>query len=107
MSLSTYMNLCLTHPTLGYYRKADPLGRKGDFITAPEISQMFGEMLGVWVAQIWQQMDKPKNFTLAELGPARYADGRYGADFSRCARYAGCTKHPIAGNQPNFETGAG
>ncbi len=71
MSLSTYMNLCLTHPTLGYYRKADPLGRKGDFITAPEISQMFGEMLGVWVAQIWQQMDKPKNFTLAELGPGR------------------------------------
>ncbi|WP_036221720.1 class I SAM-dependent methyltransferase [Maritalea myrionectae] len=71
MSLSTYMNLCLTHPTLGYYRKADPLGRQGDFITAPEISQMFGEMLGVWVAQIWQQMDKPKKFTLAELGPGR------------------------------------
>ncbi|MCF4099062.1 class I SAM-dependent methyltransferase [Maritalea mediterranea] len=71
MSLSTYMNLCLTHPTLGYYRKSDPLGRTGDFITAPEISQMFGEMLGVWVAQIWQQLDKPNRLTLVELGPGR------------------------------------
>ncbi|WP_424982716.1 class I SAM-dependent methyltransferase [Maritalea sp. S77] len=71
MSLSTYMNLCLTHPTMGYYRKSDPLGRSGDFITAPEISQMFGEMLGVWVAQIWQQLDKPNKMTLVELGPGR------------------------------------
>ncbi len=80
MSLSTYMNLCLTHPTMGYYRKSDPLGRTGDFITAPEISQMFGEMLGVWVAQIWQQLDKPKRFTLAELGPGR---GTLMADMAR------------------------
>ena len=71
MSLSTYMNLCLTHPTLGYYRKADPLGETGDFITAPEISQMFGEMIGIWVAQVWQQLGSPTKFTLAELGPGR------------------------------------
>src|SRR5690554_1916079 len=71
MSLATYMGLCLTHPTRGYYRKADPLGAKGDFITAPEISQTFGEMIGAWVADLWFQMGAPEKFTLLELGPGR------------------------------------
>lgn len=71
MSLSTYMSIALTHPTLGYYKKADPLGQTGDFITAPEISQMFGEMIGIWVAQTWQQLGSPSQFSLVELGPGR------------------------------------
>lgn len=71
MSLSTFMNIALTHPTKGYYRKSDPLGAHGDFITAPEISQMFGEMIGIWVAQTWQQFNMPKKLHLVELGPGR------------------------------------
>ncbi|HWJ86989.1 MAG TPA: SAM-dependent methyltransferase [Pelagibacterium sp.] len=71
MSLATYMGLCLTHPTRGYYRKTDPLGTKGDFITAPEISQTFGEVIGAWIADLYIQMDRPKRLTLLELGPGR------------------------------------
>jgi SAM-dependent MidA family methyltransferase len=71
MSIATYMGLCLTHPRQGYYKKADPLGAKGDFITAPEISQMFGELLGFFFVNLWQQMQEPEAFTLLELGPGR------------------------------------
>ncbi len=71
MSVATYMGLCLTHPTKGYYRTEDPLGTQGDFTTAPEISQMFGELIGFWLVNLWQQMDEPKAFTLLELGPGR------------------------------------
>jgi len=71
ISLSTYMGLCLTHPELGYYKNADPLGAEGDFITAPEISQMFGEFIGLFIAQCWQDMGAPNSFDLVELGPGR------------------------------------
>ncbi len=82
MSVATYMGLCLTHPTKGYYRARDPIGGKGDFITAPEISQMFGELIGFWLVNIWQQMNEPKAFTLLELGPGR---GTLMADILRTA----------------------
>ncbi|WMT86018.1 SAM-dependent methyltransferase [Pelagibacterium sp. 26DY04] len=85
MSLATYMGLCLTHPTRGYYRKADPLGVKGDFITAPEISQTFGEMIGAWIADLYFQMGAPEKFTLLELGPGR---GTLMADALRVATRA-------------------
>ncbi len=71
MSLATYMALCLTHPKKGYYKTADPLGASGDFITAPEISQMFGEMLGAWVLLQWHILGCPENFDLVELGPGK------------------------------------
>ena len=71
MSIATYMGLCLTHPRHGYYKKPEPIGKNGDFITAPEISQMFGEMLGFFLINLWQQMEEPKAFTLLELGPGR------------------------------------
>lgn len=71
MSVANYMGLALTHPREGYYKGADPLGAKGDFITAPEISQMFGELIGFFFVTIWQQMNEPKSFTLLELGPGR------------------------------------
>ena len=71
MSVATYMSLALTHPRSGYYTGKDPLGAKGDSVTAPEISQMFGELIGFYLVNIWQQMSEPKSFTLLELGPGR------------------------------------
>ena len=71
MPVADYMRLCLTHPEHGYYVKRDPLGAGGDFITAPEISQMFGELIGVWMATVWRQMGAPENFRIVELGPGR------------------------------------
>ena len=71
MPLAEYMQLCLTHPQYGYYINRDPLGAGGDFITAPEISQMFGELIGLWMAAVWRQMGKPENMRIVELGPGR------------------------------------
>jgi SAM-dependent MidA family methyltransferase len=66
-----FMSLCLTHPEHGYYMTRDPLGRGGDFVTAPEISQVFGELIGLWAASVWQLMGQPENVRLVELGPGR------------------------------------
>ena len=71
MSVAEYMGLCLLDPKHGYYPTRDPLGSDGDFITAPEISQMFGEVLGLWAAQSWKDMGEPKQVHLVELGPGR------------------------------------
>lgn len=71
MPVSEYMRLCLTHPRHGYYVTRDPLGGSGDFITSPEISQMFGELIGVWMAAVWRQMGEPENVRIVELGPGR------------------------------------
>src|SRR5690606_26931379 len=53
ISFERYMELCLAHPRHGYYMTRDPIGADGDFVTAPEISQMFGELIGLWAAQVW------------------------------------------------------
>nr|WP_233280894.1 SAM-dependent methyltransferase [Devosia oryziradicis] len=82
MSVASYMALCLTHPTKGYYKADDPLGAAGDFVTAPEISQMFGELIGFFFVNLWQQMGSPKAVTLLELGPGR---GTLMADMLRVA----------------------
>jgi NADH dehydrogenase [ubiquinone] 1 alpha subcomplex assembly factor 7 len=71
MSVSSYMGLCLSHPRHGYYSVGRPIGAAGDFITAPEISQMFGELIGFFFVNLWQQMGQPTSFTLLELGPGR------------------------------------
>jgi NADH dehydrogenase [ubiquinone] 1 alpha subcomplex assembly factor 7 len=71
MPLAEYMRLCLTHPQNGYYINCDPLGAGGDFTTAPEISQMFGELIGVWMVAVWRQMGEPENLRVVELGPGR------------------------------------
>ncbi len=70
LTVADYMKLALTHEELGYYTTRDPFGQNGDFITAPEISQIFGELLGAWVAMTWQQMGEPE-MVLVELGPGR------------------------------------
>lgn len=71
MPVSEYMRLCLTHPQYGYYVNRDPVGAGGDFITAPEVSQMFGELIGIWLASVWQQLGAAENVRLIELGPGR------------------------------------
>ncbi len=83
LTIAEYMAEALLHPTLGYYTTRDPLGAAGDFTTAPEISQMFGEMLGLALAQSWLDRGAPTPFTLAELGPGR---GTLMADILRATR---------------------
>ena len=83
ISVADFMAEALGHPTLGYYRRAMPLGTAGDFMTAPEISQMFGELVGAWLAERWQAMGNPKPLRLVELGPGR---GTLMADALRATR---------------------
>jgi NADH dehydrogenase [ubiquinone] 1 alpha subcomplex assembly factor 7 len=83
IGVDRYMSLCLGHARHGYYMRQDPFGRAGDFITAPEISQMFGELIGVWCAAAWQAMGAPAPFRLIELGPGR---GTLMADVLRASR---------------------
>ncbi|MDP3376802.1 MAG: SAM-dependent methyltransferase, partial [Brevundimonas sp.] len=83
MSVAAYMAECLLHPTMGYYTTQTPFGSKGDFTTAPEISQMFGELIGLCLAQVWLDQGAPAPFTLAELGPGR---GTLMADVLRATR---------------------
>jgi len=79
------MSLALTHPTHGYYMKRDPFGAEGDFTTAPEISQMFGELVGLWAAEVWAAIGNPRPLRLIELGPGR---GTLMSDALRAARVA-------------------
>jgi NADH dehydrogenase [ubiquinone] 1 alpha subcomplex assembly factor 7 len=83
ISIADYMAECLLHPKHGYYTTREPFGVAGDFTTAPEISQMFGELLGLMLAQAWLDQGSPAPFTLAELGPGR---GTLMADALRATR---------------------
>ena len=69
--VAAYMAMCLADPQHGYYMTRDPFGARGDFVTAPEVSQMFGELIGVWIAAVWQQMGSPAPVRIVELGPGR------------------------------------
>ena len=71
ISIERYMALCLSDPRYGYYMTRDPLGARGDFITAPEISQVFGELLGLWCGECFRLMNSPSDIILVELGPGR------------------------------------
>lgn len=83
MPVWRYMELCLVHPEHGYYVSRDPLGREGDFTTAPEVSQMFGELIGLWAASVWKSIGSPPTLRLVELGPGR---GTMMADALRALR---------------------
>lgn len=71
LPVDEWMAACLADENHGYYRTADPLGRGGDFTTSPEISQMFGELVGLWAAVVWSQMGAPTPIRLIEAGPGR------------------------------------
>jgi NADH dehydrogenase [ubiquinone] 1 alpha subcomplex assembly factor 7 len=71
LSVAAYMQACLADPCSGYYPSRQPIGSAGDFITAPEVSQIFGELLGLWAVAVWQSMGEPGQAIVAELGPGR------------------------------------
>lgn len=71
ITVADYMAACLYDPDYGYYTTQNPLGAEGDFITAPELSQIFGELLGLWAADLWLKWGRPAPFTLLEAGPGR------------------------------------
>jgi NADH dehydrogenase [ubiquinone] 1 alpha subcomplex assembly factor 7 len=82
LSIAQYMAIALHDPAHGYYSARQPIGAAGDFITAPEISQMFGELLGAWIVQAWRDQGSPSPARLVELGPGR---GTFMADVLRAA----------------------
>lgn len=83
ITVADYMATCLMHPKHGYYQQRPVFGAEGDFTTAPEISQMFGEMIGVWLMDRWTSMGKPSAFNIIEAGPGR---GTLMADILRTAK---------------------
>ncbi len=83
ITVAEFMRIALTARGDSYYRSRDPLGAAGDFVTAPEVSQIFGELIGLWCADVWRQLGAPKKFSLVELGPGR---GTLMKDALRAAR---------------------
>jgi NADH dehydrogenase [ubiquinone] 1 alpha subcomplex assembly factor 7 len=71
VSLAEYMHMAMADPVEGYYARREAIGADADFVTAPEVSQMFGELVGVWCAGAWQALGSPRRFILAEAGPGR------------------------------------
>eukprot|EP00943_MAST-04B_sp_MAST-4B-sp1_P005349 g5349.t1 len=71
ISISEYMRIALLHPQFGYYCRSDAFGTKGDFTTAPEISPLFGEMIGIWCLSMWIDLGRPSKINIVELGPGR------------------------------------
>ena len=90
LPVAEYMAICLGDPAHGYYRHADAVGAAGDFITAPEVSQMFGELIGLWAAAVWTSIGQPPALRLVELGPGR---GTLMADALRAIARAAPTFH--------------
>jgi NADH dehydrogenase [ubiquinone] 1 alpha subcomplex assembly factor 7 len=83
IGIAEYMQIALMDPEHGYYMRRDPLGAAGDFITAPEVSQIFGELIGLFFVQAWEDRGRPSAFHLVELGPGR---GTLMADILRAAK---------------------
>ncbi len=85
LTVERYMDIALWHPDWGYYATHQPVGARGDFVTAPEISQVFGEMIGLWLGETWQRLSAPDPVVLCELGPG---NGTLMADLLRAAAVA-------------------
>jgi SAM-dependent MidA family methyltransferase len=71
ISIASFMEISLNDKKYGYYRKKMPLGSKGDFVTSPDISQIFGEIIGIWILDIWIKLNEPDNFQIVDLGGGR------------------------------------
>ncbi len=97
MPFDRYMELCLACPGLGYYLTRDPFGADGDFTTSPEISQMFGELVGLWIAETWTRQEAREPVRLVELGPGR---GTLMSDALRACRVAPGLPDEHQGNLP-------
>ena len=104
--VSDWIAACLTDPSHGYYRRVQSIGKAGDFTTAPEISQIFGELIGLWTAIVWQQLGEPAAFDLVELGPGR---GTLMADALRAMRVMpgvlAAAKLVLVEQNPGFQIG--
>ena len=85
MGVADYMTRCLHDPSFGYYATRPALGEDGDFITAPLVSQMFGELIGLWAVETWRRLGAPKRLLLVEVGPG---DGTLISDALRAAGLA-------------------
>jgi NADH dehydrogenase [ubiquinone] 1 alpha subcomplex assembly factor 7 len=85
LTVAQYMTACLHDPQFGYYATRPAIGEDGDFVTAPMISQMFGELVGVWAAACWELLGRPAPFRLVELGAG---DGTLMSDVLRAVRHA-------------------
>lgn len=85
MTIADYVTRCLHDPQDGYYATRPAIGAAGDFITAPMVSQMFGELIGLWAVEVWQRLGAPERVRLVEVGPG---DGTLMADALRAARLA-------------------
>ncbi len=85
INVAQYMAACLHDPDFGYYATRPALGESGDFVTAPMVSQMFGELIGVWAASAWELMGRPDAVRLVEMGPG---DGTLMSDILRTVRHA-------------------
>ena len=101
ISVADYMQACLADQRDGYYISRQPIGAAGDFVTAPEVSQIFGELLGLWTVAVWQSMGEPSSVVVAELGPGR---GTLLADAARAWRsvkqFAGCVSLALVETSP-------
>jgi SAM-dependent MidA family methyltransferase len=95
LTVAQYMTACLHDPDFGYYATRPALGEDGDFITAPLISQMFGELVGVWAASAWELLGRPRELRLVEMGPG---DGTLMGDILRTVRHQpGSSRPPTSG----------
>lgn len=105
LTVAEYMSRCLCDPEFGYYITQDPFGAAGDFVTAPEISQVFGELIGLWAVDLWLQMGQPVPLNLVELGPGR---GTLLTDALRASRtvpgFAGAVRVHLVETSPRLRS---
>ena len=95
MSVAAYMALCMSYPKKGYYGDKDPLGATGDFVTAPEISQIFGELIGACLVDFWQRIGRPDPVILAELGPGPHRSSDIAEELGREVTKLGPTRSQL------------
>ena len=68
LPLDRFIDLSLYDKKMGYYMKKNPFGKDGDFITAPNVSRMFSEIIAIWIVGLWENLGSPRKFNLVELG---------------------------------------